>query len=72
MKQFIAIIISAFALTAFAAETSQPTKAPDGMKLAKKKDHSKDKKVDATKSPSKSTPAKDAKKPAKADSKPAK
>jgi len=35
------------------AETSQPTKAPDGMLLAKKKDHSKDKgaeKKDATKS----------------------
>lgn len=63
--------MTAFALTAFAAEPAQPTKAPDGMLLAKKKDHSKDKKVDATKSPSKSAPAKDAKKPAK-DSKPTK
>ena len=63
--------MAAFALTTFAAEPSQPTTAPDGMKLAKKKDHSTDKKVDTTKSPSKSTPAKDATKPAK-DSKPAK
>jgi len=63
MKQLIVIIMTTFALTAFAAE---PSTAPSGtttqapaknskMKLAKKKDHSKDKKVkkDATKSPSK-------------------
>ena len=67
MKQLLAIIIAAFALTAYATE---PTKAADGMMLAKKKDHSKDAKVDATKSPSKS-PAKDTKAPAK-DSKSAK
>lgn len=63
MKQLIAIIMTAFALTAFAAEpatapATTPAAAPakDGkLKLAKKKDHSKDKKVkkDATKSPSK-------------------
>lgn len=71
MKQFIAIMLTAFTLSAFAADTSQPTKAADGMMLAKKKDHSKDKKVDATKSPSKS-PAKDTKEPAKTDAKSAK
>jgi len=42
----------AFTMTAFAAEPAKtpatPASAP--MKLAKKKDHSKDKKVDATKS----------------------
>lgn len=69
MKQLIAIIMAAFALSAFAAEPSQPTKAADGMMLAKKKDHSKDKKVDATKSPTKSAPTKDAKAPAKSDKK---
>ena len=63
MKQLIVIIMTAFALTAFAAEQSTapsgataPAPVKDGkMKLAKKKDHSKDKKVkkDATKSPSK-------------------
>lgn len=63
MKQLIVIIASIISLTAFAAEQSTApagttTQAPakDGkMKLAKKKDHSKDKKVkkDATKSPSK-------------------
>jgi hypothetical protein len=68
MKQLIAIILSAFVFTAYANE---PTVTDSGVKLAKKKDHSKDKKVDATKSPSKNTPAKDTKKPAK-DSKPAK
>ena len=68
MKQLIAIILSAFVFTAYANE---PTVTDSGVKLAKKKDHSKDKKVDATKSPSKNVPAKDAKKPAK-DSKPAK
>ena len=70
MKKLFAIILACFALTVFAAEPNQPTTAPDGMKLAKKKDHSKDTKVDATKSPSKS-PAKDTKAPAK-DSKSAK
>jgi hypothetical protein len=69
MKQLLAIILATFALATFAAEPSQPTKAADGMMLAKKKDHSKDKKVDATKSPSKSAPAKDAKTPTKSDKK---
>ena len=63
MKQLIVIIASIISLTAFAAEqstassgTTTQVPAKDGkMKLAKKKDHSKDKKVkkDATKSPSK-------------------
>jgi len=61
MKQLIVIIMTTFALTAFAAEPATapaPAAAPakdSKMKLAKKKDHSKDKKVkkDATKSPSK-------------------
>lgn len=66
MKQLIAIILSAFVFTAYANE---PTVTDSGVKLAKKKDHSKDKKVDTTKSPSKSTPAKDTKKPAKTDTK---
>jgi Ni/Co efflux regulator RcnB len=69
MKKIIAIILATFALATFAAEPSQPTTAPDGMKLAKKKDHSKDTKVDATKSPTKSAPAKDAKAPTKTDGK---
>lgn len=72
MKQLIAIILATFAFVAYANE---PTVTDSGVKLAKKKDHSKDKKVDSTKSPTKSpnksTTAKDAKKPTK-DSKPAK
>ena len=48
MKQLLAIILAAFAFTAYANE---PTVTEHGVKLAKKKDHSKDKKVDATKSP---------------------
>ena len=65
MKQLIAIIMTAFALTAFAAEpatapATTPAAAPakdSKLKLAKKKDHSKDKKdkkvkKDATKSKS--------------------
>jgi hypothetical protein len=47
MKQLLAIILAAFALTAYANE---PTVTEHGVKLAKKKDHSKDKKVEATKS----------------------
>jgi hypothetical protein len=62
MKQLLAIILAAFALTSYANE---PTKSEHGVMLAKKKDHSKDKKVDATKSQKsdKKAPAK------KADSK---
>lgn len=54
MKQLFAIVLALFALSAFAAEPAvAPASAPkQEMKLAKKKDHSKDKKVDATKSPS--------------------
>jgi len=68
MKQLLAIVLAAFAFTAFAADEpakSAPTTSEHGVKLAKKKDHSKDKKVDATKSPKtdKKAPAK------KADSK---
>ena len=52
MKQLFAIILALFTFSAFAAEpATAPAKAPTEMKLAKKKDHSKDKKVDATKSP---------------------
>jgi len=47
MKQLLAIILAAFALSAYANE---PVVTDSGVKLAKKKDHSKDKKVDATKS----------------------
>jgi len=63
MKQLIAIILATFTFVAYANE---PTVTDSGVKLAKKKDHSKDAKVDTTKSPSKSSStAKDAKKPAK-------
>ena len=61
MKQLLAIILAAFALTAYANE---PTVSEHGVKLAKKKDHSKDKKVDATKSTADKKAA-----PKKADSK---
>ncbi len=59
MKQVLAIILAAFALTAYASE---PVTTDSGVKLAKKKDHSKDKKVDATKSQkgNKKAPAKKA------------
>ena len=49
-----------FALSAQAEE--KKAEAPKEMILAKKKDHSKDKKVDATKSPSKSSKAETVKK----------
>ncbi len=55
MKQLFAILLTAFSLSVFAADApakSEPTTSEHGVKLAKKKDHSKDKKVDATKSPS--------------------
>ena len=48
MKQLLAIILAAFAFTAYANE---PTVTEHGVKLAKKKDHSKDKKATPTKSP---------------------
>jgi Ni/Co efflux regulator RcnB len=60
MKQLLTILIASFALTAFAAETAataEPVKEGK-MMLAKKKDHSKDKKVDATKSPKKAETSK--------------
>jgi Ni/Co efflux regulator RcnB len=55
MKHLLAFVIAAFSLTAFAADAPAKTeeKPKQEMKLAKKKDHSKDKKVDATKSPKK-------------------
>jgi hypothetical protein len=55
MKQLFVILLATFALSAFAADqvTSSPAPHKSDMKLAKKKDHSKDKKVDATKSPKK-------------------
>lgn len=49
MKQLLAIILAAFCFTA-TAYANEPTVSEHGVKLAKKKDHSKDKKVDATKS----------------------
>jgi len=57
MKKLFTLVLMAFAMTAFAAE---PATAPKEQKmmLAKKKDHSKDKKVDATKSPKKSQTSK--------------
>lgn len=52
MKQLFAILMAAFALTAFAAEPAAPAEKPkQEMKLAKKKDHSKDKKATPAKSP---------------------
>lgn len=58
MKQLLIIALASFALSAFAAEPAQQTneKPKQEMKLAKKKDHSKDKKV----APSKSTAVKKA------------
>ena len=67
MKQLFAILLTAFSLAVFAADapaTDKPTTTDSGMKLAKKKDHSKDKKVDATKSP-KSSDTKKAEAPKK-------
>ena len=48
MKQLLAIILAAFTLTAYASE---PVVTDSGVKLAKKKDHSKDKKATPAKSP---------------------
>lgn len=84
MKQLFAIVLAVASLTAFAQPAKTPiaaTPAPvasapakaeapkEEMKLAKKKDHSKDKKVDATKSPAKSEKAPATTKP---EAKPAK
>jgi hypothetical protein len=44
MKFITLIFASLFAFSVLAEEPNGPHKAPDGMKLAKKKDHSKDKK----------------------------
>lgn len=52
MKKLFAIVLTAFALSAFAAEPAAPA-APQKMMLAKKKDHSKDAKP--KQAPSKST-----------------
>ena len=54
MKQLLAIVLAAFALSAFAAEPAAPA-APKEQKmmLAKKKDHSKD--ANPKQAPSKST-----------------
>lgn len=67
MKLLSIIVASLFVLTAQAQTTSKPTEptkveAPKELVLAKKKDHSKDKKVTPTKSPSKSTKAETTKK----------
>jgi len=75
MKQLIAIIMVAFALTSFAAdpaankatEVAKADGAKQEMKLAKKKADKEAEKKAATKSP-----AKDATAPAKTDTKPAK
>ena len=52
MKHILAFILATFTFASFAADApaSGPTTSEHGVKLAKKKDHSKDKKVDATKS----------------------
>lgn len=52
MKHLFAIVLAAFAFMAVAAEPAAPAEKPkQEMKLAKKKDHSKDKKATPTKSP---------------------
>mgnify|MGYP003349330711 CR=1 FL=1 len=61
MKHLLAIILATLTFASFAADapaTSGPTTSEHGVKLAKKKDHSKDKKVDATKSPQKAKTSK--------------
>ena len=67
MKLLTAIIASLFVLSVQAQTPAKPAEAPKGeapkeLVLAKKKDHSKDKKVDATKSPSQSSKAETVKK----------
>jgi hypothetical protein len=67
MKLLTTIVASLFVLTAQAQtpnKPAEPTKAeaPKELVLAKKKDHSKDKKVDATKSPSQGSKAETTKK----------
>jgi hypothetical protein len=44
MKKLAYILLTSFALT-FTSYAAEPIKSPNGMKLAKKKDHSKDKKA---------------------------
>lgn len=44
MKNLFYILLTSFALT-FTSYAAEPIKSPNGMKLAKKKDHSKDKKA---------------------------
>jgi hypothetical protein len=67
MKLLTAIVASLFVLSAqaqTATKPAEPTKAeaPKELVLAKKKDHSKDKKVTPTKSPSQSSKAETTKK----------
>lgn len=66
MKQLLAIILSAFALTSFAAEPAQPAEKPKSeMKLAKKKKDKEAEKKAATKSDKKAPAKKAADKKAK-------
>ncbi len=52
MKQLLALVLATFTFASFANEPAKTEEKPkQEMKLAKKKDHGKDKKVDATKSP---------------------
>jgi hypothetical protein len=44
MKKLAYILLTSFALI-FTSYAAEPIKSPNGMKLAKKKDHSKDKKA---------------------------
>jgi hypothetical protein len=44
MKNLAYILLTSFALI-FTSYAAEPIKSPNGMKLAKKKDHSKDKKA---------------------------
>jgi hypothetical protein len=51
MKQLLALILATFTFASFANEPAKVEEKPkQEMKLAKKKDHSKDKKVTANKS----------------------
>jgi hypothetical protein len=52
MKKLAYILLTSFALI-FTSYAAEPIKSPNGMKLAKKKDHSKDKKAKKPEKPAK-------------------